>query len=110
VLAVSGNKYIRYSYRLRLAVINRFKYDILSLISDIVSSDCLRVRAFLNRFESCFHEFVYDGLVESAYLADEDFMCIGFYLSCMLVWNLVLNELVALPKPMIVEVLQESDG
>jgi hypothetical protein len=80
------------------------------LVSAIVSSDCLRVRAFLNRFESCFHEFVYDGLVESAYLADEDFMCIGFYLSCMLVWNLVLNEMVALPKLMFFEVLQESDG
>ena len=83
------------SISLRCVIINYYQYHTCHLYA--------RIHIHLTLFEH--HE---SGTW--IYLVDEDYMCKGFYLSCMLVWNLVVSELVALPKPMFVEVLQDSDG
>jgi hypothetical protein len=70
-------------------------------------NDCKRVRASLKQFEFCFQEFVHAGLVESAYLTDEDYMCVGFYCSCMFMWSEVPLEFYSLHGPSLIQILQE---
>ena len=62
--------------------------------------------ALLARFDECMRTFVHKGLCECMNLVDEPYMSMFFLDSCMFVWNVVLQELAALPEPTIVHVLE----
>jgi len=55
----------------------------------------------LKRFESSMHDFICDGYDEHHSLSGEDYVCSGFYQSCMFVWIDILDEFAEFKKPSI---------
>ena len=71
------------------------------------NEECRPCTSNLELFESSMRDFISAGFDEHPSLVDEDYVCLGFYESCMYAWMDILGELAEFKKPSFIHEVYE---